>query len=160
MSDYHDPANVYLENNVLTATPQRLRLMLIEAGLRLAQQVIDLWQTGQKDAGVQALIRTQAIVSELHGSVRAGDSELANQVAAMYLVMYRSLVEAQLDADVARVESVVRGLAEDRETWRQLCENSPEVEPLPGANGFRESNPPPGPYFDDLTGSEGLSIEA
>ncbi len=157
MTDLHHPANIYLENDVFTATPQRLRLMLIEAGLRHAQQVIELWQSGEKEAGMQSLLRTQAIVSELHNSVRAGDSQLAQQVAAMYLVMYRSLVEAQLEADVVRVESVVRGLAEDRETWRQLCEQSPEA---PVDNVPQDAESMPLSFSSDLFGTDGLSIEA
>ncbi len=157
MNELHSPADIYLENDVFTASPQRLRLMLIEAGLRHAQQVVELWQSGQKDAGLQSLLRTQAIVSELHNSVRAGDSQLAQQVAAMYLVMYRSLVEAQLEADVARVESVVRGLAEDRETWRQLCEQSPET---PANDVPQDAETMPLTFNSDLFGTDGLSIEA
>ena len=152
MTEFQDPANIYLENNVFTASPQRLRLMLIEAGLRFSQQTLAHWQAGRTEDGTLALIRAQAVVSELHNSVRSGESDLAAQVAAMYLVLYRSLCEAQLDSDAAKVESVIRALNEDYETWRQLCDTTETSEPLPEST--------PAPYFGDLGMTEGLSLEA
>jgi flagellin-specific chaperone FliS len=59
------PGAAYLENQVLTASPARLRLMLIEAGLRFAQKTIDDWSAGHDEAACDSLRRCRAFVAEL-----------------------------------------------------------------------------------------------
>ncbi len=169
MHDSYDPADIYLENNVVTASPQRLRLMLIEAAIRHATQAAELWRQGNIDGGLQSLTRAQAIVSELHSSVRSDESELAMQVAAIYVLLYSQLLEAQLETDVQRIEAVINVLHEERETWQQLCEkilaDTEDLEPLLPEAKQRIDAPheqtPIAPYCEmDLGETIGLSIEA
>ena len=63
---------IYLEMQVGTATPQRLRLMLIEAALRQARRTLVLWSEGQSDAALEALIRCREIVGELIAVIPVG----------------------------------------------------------------------------------------
>jgi flagellar protein FliS len=116
----------YLEAEVSTATPQRLRLMLIEGALRHARQCLHLWQSGPvPPAAYDSLQRCRAIVAELHGVIKADSSPVARQVAEIYVFLFRLLAQASLDQEPQRVREAIEVLEEERETWRQVCEKMP-----------------------------------
>lgn len=120
------PGAAYLENQVLTASPARLRLMLIEAGLRFAQKTIDDWTAGNEEAAHDSLRRCRAIIAELLAGVdpKGADETLAKQVAAMYLILFRTLTEAQSERSEQKMRDVLEVLDIERETWREVCEKT------------------------------------
>lgn len=145
---------IYLEMQVNSATPQRLRLMLIEAALRHARRAAELWSEGQFDVALESIIRCREIVGELIAGIDQDASPLASQVACVYVFLYSSLVEIQQTRDVHRLAAIVRVLSEERETWRQLCEQLPDRIAAPSA-GFREELAPA-----IVTRQEAFSIDA
>ena len=50
-----NPGNAYLEVQVLTATPQRLRLMLIAGAIRWARQALSCWDADRADEACGAI---------------------------------------------------------------------------------------------------------
>jgi flagellar protein FliS len=124
MNDYR---NTYLETQINTATPQKLRLMLIEGAIRYGQQAIEFWQQGRGEDGLSALLRCQAVVAELLGGVREDGSPLTRQVIDIYVFLALQLNEAEMNADPQRIEAVVRVLQEERQTWQELCLQQPEA---------------------------------
>jgi flagellar secretion chaperone FliS len=113
----------YLHTEVTTATPQKLQLMLIEAALRSALQARQHWAAGQDNAACLSLIRGQDILAELQAVLKPHAEEtLVGDVAAIYLYIYRSLVQANLDRSHAHLDNAIRVLEVERETWRQLCQ--------------------------------------
>jgi len=117
----------YLETQIRTATPQKLRLMLIDGALRFAQQAIACWDDpDQSAARCNALARCHDILVELYGAVRTDDAPVAPQVKAIYRFLFLHLVEATTGNDCQKVREVVRVLEQERETWRQLCTQMPE----------------------------------
>jgi flagellar protein FliS len=121
----------YLETQVTTATPQRLRLMLIEAALRKARSAADAWQAGRSDEGLAAVSQCRDIVAELIAGIRPEQSELAKQVLGIYLFVFSTLIEAQFHRDQQRLRDIVRILEEERQTWHQLCDQMVELPPAP-----------------------------
>ncbi len=122
--------DVYQETQVLTATPQKLRLMLIEGALRFAQQAIACWdQRDQRAVRCNALARCHDVLIELYGSVRADQLPVASQVKALYRFLFRHLAEATATDDCQKVREIVRVLEQERETWRQLCTKMPAAPP-------------------------------
>lgn len=121
----YDPRNSYLETQINTATPQKLRLMLIEGAIRFATQTIEHWQQGRGEDGLATLLRCQAVVGELIGGVRDDGTALTRQVLNIYTFISQVLQEAQLDTDPQRLAEVILILQEDRETWQQLCQQMP-----------------------------------
>lgn len=117
--------DAYLENQVLTATPQRLRLMLIDGALRFLRQTLLHWEANEPEAGSASLERARGIVSELMSSIRPDGSELTRKVAGIYMFLYRELVEASLERSGQRVRGAIDVLEVERETWQQLCEQVP-----------------------------------
>ena len=113
--------HAYLETKIATATPQRLRLMLIDGALRLARQAAEAWAGTNPGDALAPLIGCRSIVAELIAGIRAGSSPLADKVLGIYLFLFQELTEAQLRKDVARIGGVIRVLEEERNTWQEVC---------------------------------------
>jgi flagellar protein FliS len=118
-------ARQYLEAQITTATPQKLRLMLIEGAIRSARRALEDWQANRNDQAIDALIHCREIISELVSGIRLDQGELASQVANVYLFLYRNLAEAQLRRDAGKVEETIEVLELERETWQLVCEKLP-----------------------------------
>jgi flagellar protein FliS len=116
----------YLETQILTATPQRLRLMLIDATLRRARAAIEAWQAGRDDDARLDISRCRDMVTELVAGIEPDRSPLARQVLGIYMFVYSSLVELQFAKDEARLSGLVRVLEEERVTWQAVCEQMPD----------------------------------
>ena len=123
----HTARDAYLETQIRTATPQKLRLMLIDGALRFAQQAIECWdREEQRGARCNALARCHDILIELYGSIRTDQLPVTHQVKAIYRFLFRQLAEAASTGDCQKVRDIVRVLEQERATWRQLCEQMPE----------------------------------
>jgi flagellar protein FliS len=130
----------YLVTDVMTATPQKLHLMLIEAAIRSAERARDKWQTGEDARASEALIHAHEVVGELlAGLNRDIDAGLARKVAAVYLFVSRSLMEANCQRDDKKLQDALRVLEVERETWRQVCQRSASAYPC----GRKASDDPP-----------------
>lgn len=115
----------YLETQVTTATPQRLRLMLVQGALRFANLTGEHWRNNEAEAGAESLIRCRRIVSELLTTIRDGESELNQKMTDLYRFLFQSLTEAQRDQDQTKIAEVIKVLEEERNTWTQVCETHP-----------------------------------
>jgi flagellar secretion chaperone FliS len=113
----------YLTTEVLTAAPQKLRLMLIEAALRFGRRAELHWQNRQNEAALDALIRCQEAVTQLICGLTANtESPLVRQIAAVYAFIYRTLVSAGFHHDLRKLADALRVLETERDTWSQVCE--------------------------------------
>ncbi|WP_254513168.1 flagellar export chaperone FliS [Anatilimnocola floriformis] len=169
-----DYRNTYLETQITTATPQKLRLMLIEGAIRFAQQAINAWEEGRGEDGLSALMRSQAVVAELLGSVREDGTPITRQVIDIYAFLALELHAAEMDADAQRIAGVIRVLQEDRQTWQELCQQMPEA-PQPVASEYSQASEilaprrveasfsagysPPQVNFPSTGASSGFSLE-
>ena len=148
----------YLESEVLTATPQRLRLMLLDGAIRFARQTLAHWEVDYADAAAQSLMRCRAIVTELLAGVRGNRAscehlvnhlrrakplsaaqreldvealyEAARNTAGIYVFLFRELTAAQMDCDARKVTGAIRVLEVERETTRLLCEQQADAPEL------------------------------
>ena len=174
--------NNYLETEVMTATPQKLQYMLIDAAIRNLQRGKHLRSENQYEAACEAIIRTQKIVTQiLTGLDHEVGGDLTRKVAAIYMFIFRSLNEAQLHRDDTKLDECIGVLEIERDTWRQLCEQLDREQPASSeaaqmtisnepAPPTPEAAGPPAPtmpFLDlsaDLAGgggaSTGFSIEA
>jgi len=119
-------ADSYRETQVLTATPQRLRLMLIEEALRRVRAADEAWAAGRTAEGAVAVSRTRDIISELIGSIHPDETPVAKQVLGIYLYLFSTLTEAGLSADRHRLIDIARVLDEERQTWHEVCQQLPD----------------------------------
>jgi flagellar secretion chaperone FliS len=119
-------ADSYLETQIFTATPQRLRLMLIEEALRRIHSAQSAWEAGRLDDGAAALSYSREIIAELIGGIHPDETAVAKQVLGIYLYLLSSLAEAEFSRDKQRLVEIVRVLEEERQTWQAVCLQMPE----------------------------------
>lgn len=169
----------YLTNDVMTATPQKLHLMLIEAAIRSAEHARERWKAGQDEEACEALIRAQEIMGELLGGLnREVDADLVKKVASVYLFVFRSLMEANHERNEKKLDDAVRVLEVERETWRQVCQQlgsrkvsddeaaalkpagQPAALPPPEADRVELPHVLPGSDAVEDSAASGLSLEA
>lgn len=123
----HNARDAYLETHLLTATPQKLRLTMIEGAIRFARQTLVHWDQGRDEEAFESLLRCRGVVTELLAAIRPDGSEVARRVTALYVFLFQSLTESQIHRDRDKVDEVLRILEIERETWRQVCQQMPEA---------------------------------
>jgi len=112
----------YLVTEVMTATPQKLQLMLIEAAIRSAKRARKMWREEKHEQACEAMIHAQQVVSELLASLdREAAPELVRKIASVYLFVFRRLMEANYERDEEKLADALRVLEVERETWQSVC---------------------------------------
>lgn len=113
--------NPYLRTKILTAGPEELRLMLYDGAIRFARQARTAMEAGKIEDSYNSLMRAQKIVLELSSSLNHQiDPKLCDRLAALYLYIYRLLVDANIERTPERVAEAVKLLEFERETWVML----------------------------------------
>jgi len=121
----------YLETEAMTASPQKRQLMLIEGVIRFIEQARRRWQSNENDQACECLIRAQKIVAELLAAIdHQVAPELTKQVAALYVFVFRTLVEANLHRDPQKLDDALRVLEPQREAWQGVCKELDSAAPL------------------------------
>ena len=117
----------YLEAQITTATPQKLRLMLIEGALRFASTAKEAWSDPMPYSVLENLRRCHRVLAELYAVVRKDDSEVAKQTADLYLFLYREVLHVLTENDRDRLDDVIDVLEIERGTWQAVCDQMPEA---------------------------------
>ena len=113
----------YLQAEVQTATPQKVRLMLIEATMKNIHRTKKAWEEERFEAGFESLALAQDIVAELLSSLdKENNPDLAGKIASIYVFIFRCLSEGGMTHDPQKLDDALRVLASERETWRMVCE--------------------------------------
>ncbi len=152
---YDSSANLYLEQEVLTASPAKLRWLLLQKSVHLCEVVADLWRAGEFAVADQWSLRLREILTELLSGVQ-GTDELAKQVADLYVFMIKELTQAERGRDLA-VLAELRSLLEiETETWRLVHQNAAGAQATAALPSLE-----PGPLWDAASGSTGsLCLDA
>ena len=117
--------DAYLETQIVTATPQRLRLMLIDEAIRRIRAAQAADDGGRKEDATTILGRCREILTELMAGVEPDRSPLAKRVLGVYVFLFSTLVEVQFGGDFGRLADMLRVLEEERLTWQAICEQMP-----------------------------------
>jgi flagellar protein FliS len=115
----------YLDATIRTASPARLRMMIIERGVRATQTLATLWRDGQSLGSNEHSLKLLDVLSELLNGVTAGaspaESVLCSQVADLYVFLIQHLVAAESHSDASAVDEIRLVLEAESETWRMVC---------------------------------------
>ena len=118
-----DISNEYLRNAVLTASPEQLQLMLYDGAIRFTRQGIDGLERKAWEDVFNGFSRAQKIVLELTSALNHDvDPDLCKRMAGLYNFIYRKLVDASVNKDLALAKEALRLLEYQRETWILLIE--------------------------------------
>ncbi len=134
----------YLVTQVMTATPQKLQLMLLDAAIRSVRQAQNHWQHQRDEEAGECLLKSQQIVTQLiAGLNQEQQPELVRQVAGIYMFIFRALVFAHLRRDEDQLSDALKILVSERETWQMVCEQNPGRIGKSDENTERSAPPPP-----------------
>lgn len=152
--------NPYLEQEVLSASPARLRWLLLDRATGLCGVVNQHWKQGQNELAAQWLLRIREILGELLAGVRSTD-QLSRQIADIYVFSLQLLTAAQLERSFAKIEQLQGILEIERETWRLAMDRVVVSAELPSN---MESTPFFGPTTSAIQSSpatyQSISLEA
>jgi len=114
-------ASAYLKTKVLSASPEELRLMLLEGGIKFAMQGREGLKARNYEASFNGFSQARNIVMELINSIKPEvDPKLCERVGSLYTFIYTQLVEASFHKDIAKADKVIELLEYERETWVML----------------------------------------
>ncbi len=118
MTQSNATANTYLRTKVLTASPEELRLMLLDGAIKFLRQGCDGLERKDWEAVFDGFSKCRNIILELINSVRHDiDPDLCAKVASLYTFLYTQLVEAGFEKDKVKAEKALGILEYERETW-------------------------------------------
>lgn len=128
----------YLETQVLTASPHRLHLMVVDGALRFARRGLQALENQDWESLEASLSRSRDCVTELIAGLRADASEeLMTSLKALFAFVFRNLAIADPQRDPQLIRDAIRVLEIHRETWialgEQLHDSAPSDIPQPHA---------------------------
>lgn len=116
-------ANAYLRTQVMSASQEELRLMLIDGAIKFTTMGRDGIASGDHEKSFEGFAQARAIITELMTSMRPDVApELCERVRSLYTFMYTELVTASMERDSAKADRVIDLLGFERETWVLLME--------------------------------------
>ncbi len=120
----HAVASAYLESQALTASPERLHLMVLEAAIRFAKKGEAALVEKNYEAAYFALDRSRSCVGELLGGINADPNpELAERLKALFVFVHANLTRADVERKPQLVRDALGILESHRQTWLELIES-------------------------------------
>ena len=122
---YAKVSQAYAHDSVLTASPEKLVVMLYDGLARFLARGAAAIRAEDIGAAGTALQRAGAILDELLATLDPAAGEMAERLSGIYLFCKRELLAAQIKRDPKRVERVAKLLGELRESWAAIAEAPP-----------------------------------
>lgn len=120
MSVYADAQSAYTTSSILTASPERLVVMLYDSAIRFVGQAATAIESGNLRLANERVKRVDAILDELNVSLDMSHGELPERLRSIYLFCKRHLVESLLAKDPDGLRTVAGLLSELRDAWEQV----------------------------------------
>lgn len=117
--------NAYLQASVQSASPARLRLMLINRALEITNSLGQKWSQDAESPDDGEVLRLLDILCELlsgvTGSSDPSENEACHKVADLYVFLTRHLLEAEENRNPSGMEQIAEVLRVESETWQLVC---------------------------------------
>ncbi|WP_041272503.1 flagellar export chaperone FliS [Desulfitobacterium hafniense] len=111
-------AAAYKNQQIMTASPEQLTLLLYNGALRFLNESIQALESGDKEKSHNANLRVQAIVHELMGTLDM-NYEISQNWAALYEYIEHCLIEGNIQKDVQQLYNAKEILEDMRNTWQE-----------------------------------------
>lgn len=124
--------NQYQNNQVSTATPEQLLIMLYDGAIRFVRQAIAALDAKNMEEKSRYINKASAIVSEFRATLDHGiGGEISASLDDLYDFMLREMVKGNIKNDPEPLRVVENLLSDLRETWMQAIEiNRQEKAPI------------------------------
>lgn len=131
MTFNNDSTQSYLETEVLTATPQKLQLMMINGAIRFAYQAQQLRDQHEREAAWEKLLRCREIIALILCNLKPEGGQVIKEVAGIYTFLFQELTDLHAQDEYHRLDGVLKVLEEERQTWEEICRVMPEAPERP-----------------------------
>ncbi|WP_249866351.1 flagellar export chaperone FliS [Paenibacillus konkukensis] len=111
-------AQKYQNNQVTTATPGELTLMLYNGAIKFIKQARSSLAEKQWEKANQSSLRVQDIISELMITLDRS-YPISEQLMLMYDYMNRRMIEANIQKDESILDEVEGLFVQFRDTWKE-----------------------------------------
>ena len=111
-------ANIYKQQNVMTAAPGELTLMLYDGCVKEVKHMRLYIETGEIEKANDAALQAQAIISELMRTLNM-QVEMSKDLYRLYEYILGKLVYANIHKKAEKTDIVLELLAELRDAWQQ-----------------------------------------
>ena len=111
-------AEVYRQQQVMTATPEALTLMLYNGAIKFINESIEATKKKEYEKANTSCIKAQNIISEFRLTLKM-EYEISKNLLALYNYAYDRLVEGNMNEDIAKLEEAKGILSELRDAWNQ-----------------------------------------
>lgn len=140
----------YLETQVMTASPHRLHLMVVDAALRHTRRGLDTLAAQEWEELDRCLGKARECVSELIAGLNPETSpELIESFQGLFGFVYRSLTLGDLERNPQALRDAMRILLLHRDNWVALGERLIEeatTESASGVASFAQPSTVPPPH--------------
>ncbi len=132
----------YQHNQIFSASPERILLMLYDGAIRFTRQAIYGLEEDNLTLFHHGIKKSMAIITEFSNSLDHNvGGQIAEDLDALYNFMIRELTLANLHKDIKKLQAVERLLVDLRATWEEAVEINKGQVPL----SQMSSNPATGP---------------
>ena len=119
----NNAAEAYKRQQIMTATPEALTLMLYNGCLKFMNEGKDAIEAKQWEQANTSLQKAQNIISEFRITLDM-DYEISHQLMPLYNYTYDRLVEGNIKSDVAMLEEAKGIIKELRDAWAQAMKKA------------------------------------
>jgi flagellar protein FliS len=116
-------AEAYKRQQIMTATPETLTLMLYNGALRFMTEGIDAIQKKDYEQANTSLQKAQNIISEFRITLKM-EYEISHQLLPLYNYVYDRLVEGNMKSQVEPIEEAKGIITELRDAWAQAMKKA------------------------------------
>ena len=122
MNGYASARQAYTEAAVLTATPERLVVMLFDGAQSFLARSVAALRVNEPALAMRNVQRAVAIIDELNFSLDMSYGEVPEKLRAIYLFHKRQLVQAVMAQDADSIDISAGLLRELAEAFAQIAD--------------------------------------
>ena len=127
-------AEAYKKQQIMTATPEALTLMLYNGCLKFIKEGVEFLAEKNYEASNISLQKAQNIISEFRVTLNM-DYEISHQLLPLYNYAYDRLVEGNLDDNLDAIKEATDIITELRDAWAQAMKKAREEKGAQSAEG-------------------------
>jgi len=116
-------AEAYKRQQIMTATPEALTLMLYNGCLKFMSEGMDAIVAKDYEQANTSLQKAQRIISEFRMTLNM-KYDISHQLFPLYNYVYDRLVEGNIKSDVKLVEEAKGIITELRDAWAQAMKKA------------------------------------
>jgi len=118
-------ADQYLEQKVMSSTPEELTLMLFEGAIKFTKQAKLFNDEKLIEKTSNSILRVEAIYSELQATLNT-DYEISKELDRLYDYILQRLMEANIEKSNEILDEVLQMSIEFRDTWMEAMKKARE----------------------------------